>query len=81
MNLADVGGALAWPGYLPYSLSKAGLLQLTRASAKALAPWVLVNAVAPGPILPAEGTSPAQRQQSVKRSLLKRWGGEREWIA
>jgi NAD(P)-dependent dehydrogenase (short-subunit alcohol dehydrogenase family) len=78
INIADVGAELAWPGYLPYSLSKAGLLQLTRASAAALAPYVLVNAVSPGPMLmPAKATA-IQKRSSVKRSLLKKLGGPEE---
>jgi pteridine reductase len=78
INLSDVGGQLAWPSYLPYSLSKAGLNQLTRTAAKALAPWVLVNSVAPGPVLPPEGSTPAQRKKSAKRTLLKKVGDPRE---
>jgi NAD(P)-dependent dehydrogenase (short-subunit alcohol dehydrogenase family) len=78
INIADVGGNLAWPGYLPYSLSKAGLLQLTRTSAAALAPHVLVNSVSPGPMLMPEKHTPAQKKASLKRSLLKRLGGPQE---
>jgi NAD(P)-dependent dehydrogenase (short-subunit alcohol dehydrogenase family) len=78
INVADVGGRLAWPGYLPYSLSKAGLLQLTRASAVALAPHVLVNSVSPGPILMPDKHTPAQKKASLKRSLLKKLGGPAE---
>lgn len=78
INIADVGGQLAWPGYLPYSLSKAGLLQLTRASALALAPHVLVNSVSPGPMLLPERHSPAQKRASLKRTALDRLGGTEE---
>jgi pteridine reductase len=78
VNIADVGGRLAWPGYLPYSLSKAGLLQLTRASAAALAPHVLVNSISPGPMLMPAHHTPAQKRSSLKRSLLKRLGGPDE---
>jgi pteridine reductase len=78
INIADVGGRLAWPGALPYSLSKAGLLQLTRLSAAALAPWVLVNSISPGPMLMPDRHSAAQRRASVRRSLLKRLGGPGE---
>jgi len=78
INIADVGGRLAWPGYLPYSLSKAGLLQLTRTSAVALAPYVLVNSVSPGPIQAMDGPAGKAQSKSLKRSLLKRWGGAAE---
>jgi pteridine reductase len=78
VNIADVGAELAWPGYLPYSLSKAGLLQLTRASAAALAPHVLVNAVSPGPMLMPAKHSQSQLRSSIHRSLLKKLGGAQE---
>ncbi len=50
VNLASVGGLRPYANHLPYSLSKAGLVMLTRASALALAPTVRVNAIAPGTI-------------------------------
>jgi NAD(P)-dependent dehydrogenase (short-subunit alcohol dehydrogenase family) len=78
INIADVGGRLAWPGYLPYSLSKAGLLQLTRTSAVALAPYVLVNSVSPGPMQPIDGPGAKAHAKSLTRSLLGRWGGAGE---
>jgi pteridine reductase len=78
INIADVGGRMAWPGALPYSLSKAGVLQLTRVSAAALAPTVLVNSVSPGPMLMPDRHSAAQKKASLKRSLLGRLGGPEE---
>jgi len=51
INLADVGGRRAWPGYIPYGISKAGVIMLTRGLAAALAPRIQVNAVAPGAVL------------------------------
>lgn len=78
INIADVGGRLAWPGYLPYSLSKAGLLQLTRTSAVALAPHVLVNSISPGPMQPIDGPRSKAHAKSLTRSLLGRWGGAGE---
>src|SRR5665213_1886575 len=78
INIADVGGRLAQPEALPYSLSKAGLLQLTRLSAVALAPWVLVNSISPGPILMPDRHSTFQKRDSLARSVLKRLGGPRE---
>jgi len=78
INIGDVGGELPWPGHLPYSLSKAAVLQLTRVSAVALAPYVLVNTVSPGPILMPDKHSPKQLRFSVKRTLLKKLGGPKE---
>jgi NAD(P)-dependent dehydrogenase (short-subunit alcohol dehydrogenase family) len=51
VNIADVGGVRAWPGYIPYGVSKAGLIMLTRGLAAALAPRISVNAVGPGVVL------------------------------
>ena len=51
INIASLGGIQAWKEHLPYSVSKAGVIMLTRCLAKALAPGVLVNAIAPGAIL------------------------------
>jgi pteridine reductase len=55
INIADVGAVRAWPGYVPYSVSKAGVIMLTRGLAAALAPRIQVNAVAPGVVLLPEG--------------------------
>jgi NAD(P)-dependent dehydrogenase (short-subunit alcohol dehydrogenase family) len=51
INIADVGAVRAWPGYVPYGVSKAGVVMLTRGLAAALAPRIQVNAVAPGVVL------------------------------
>ncbi len=50
INLSSLGGLLAWPGYTHYCVSKAGVIMLTRCLARALAPEIRVNSVAPGTI-------------------------------
>lgn len=50
VNIADIAADETWPGYVPYSLTKSGLGHMTRALARALAPAVRVNAVAPGAV-------------------------------
>jgi NAD(P)-dependent dehydrogenase (short-subunit alcohol dehydrogenase family) len=50
INLSSLGGLLAWPSYTHYCVSKAGVIMLTRCLARALAPEILVNSVAPGTI-------------------------------
>lgn len=55
INIADVGAVQAWAGYVPYGVSKAGVVMLTRGLAVALAPRIQVNAVAPGVVLLPEG--------------------------
>jgi NAD(P)-dependent dehydrogenase (short-subunit alcohol dehydrogenase family) len=50
INLSSLGGMLPWPSYTHYCVSKAGVLMLTKCLARALAPEILVNSVAPGTI-------------------------------
>ncbi|MFZ0434108.1 MAG: SDR family oxidoreductase, partial [Candidatus Acidiferrales bacterium] len=50
VNLSSLGGLLPWPKYTHYCVSKAGVIMLTRCLARALAPEILVNSVAPGTI-------------------------------
>ena len=50
INLSSLGGLLAWPLYTHYCVSKAGSIMLTRCLARALAPEILVNSIAPGTI-------------------------------
>ena len=49
--MADAAAYQAWSAFMPLSVSKAGVVMLTKCLAKALAPEVCVNAVAPGPVL------------------------------
>ena len=51
VNVADWAGERPYKNYLPYCISKAGVVALTKALALELAPLVRVNAVAPGPVL------------------------------
>ncbi len=64
VNLADVGAERAWPGYIPYAISKAGVVMLTRGLAAALAPRIQVNAVGPGAVL-----MPEDFPQETKKKL------------
>ena len=77
INFADIGGLLGWPEFLPHSISKAGVIMLTRILAKELAPSVRVNAVAPGTItMPGD---PAEWEADfIRRAPLKRTGRPEE---
>jgi 3-oxoacyl-[acyl-carrier protein] reductase len=72
INLSSLGGILAWPKYTHYCVSKAGVIMLTRCLARALAPEILVNGVAPGTIqFPGE----LPDEDYIRRVPLHRVGG------
>ena len=75
VNLTDWATARPYPGYIPYYAAKAGLAALTAGMARALAPDVRVNAIAPGAILPAEGADSAHTDKIVAATPLGRMGG------
>jgi 3-oxoacyl-[acyl-carrier protein] reductase len=75
VNISSVAGLSPTGSSIPYAVSKAGLIHLTKCMAVALAPHVLVNCVAPGYIEGTRATSnldPAYQQRSRESSLLKR---------
>ena len=72
--VSDSGARELWTGYAVHCVSKAALLPLVKVLAKALAPAVRVNAVVPGPVLPPDGTSDAEREAMARRTLLGRVG-------
>lgn len=71
VNIASVGGLTAWPGYIPYCVSKAGVIHLTRCLARALGPEVRVNCVCPGAIQFA-GEEPDENY--IRKAALKKSG-------
>jgi NAD(P)-dependent dehydrogenase (short-subunit alcohol dehydrogenase family) len=77
INFADTGGLLGWPGYIAHSVSKAGVVMLTKVLAKALAPDVRVNAIAPGTIT-MPGDPPEWEADFIKLAPLRRTGAPPE---
>jgi NAD(P)-dependent dehydrogenase (short-subunit alcohol dehydrogenase family) len=72
-------GRPRYAGFLPYYVAKAGVMALTEALALELAADnILVNAVAPGPILAPPGTTDDELRAVEKATPLGRWGGEAE---
>jgi len=77
INFADIGGLLGWTEFLPHSISKAGVIMLTRILAKELGPAVRVNAIAPGTIT-MPGDQPEWQADFIRRAPLKRTGRPEE---
>jgi NAD(P)-dependent dehydrogenase (short-subunit alcohol dehydrogenase family) len=80
INVADWAGVRPYRDYLPYCVSKSGVIGLTKALAKELAPAIQVVAVAPGPILPPPGMGRAARARVAARVPLQRWGRPQDLV-
>lgn len=71
-------GRPRYRGYIPYYTAKAGLKGLTEILALELAPTILVNAIAPGPIAAPPGLNRAANKEVLANTPLGRWGGAGE---
>jgi NAD(P)-dependent dehydrogenase (short-subunit alcohol dehydrogenase family) len=81
INFADWVAASGRPRYkdfIPYYTSKMGIVGLTQSQALDLAPHVLVNTIAPGPIVPPKDLPTEETQGVSKVTPLKKWGGAKE---
>ncbi len=76
VNLSSLGGIRPWDMYAHYCASKAGVIMLTRALAKAFAPEITVNSVAPGVILASDEDPRAQ--ELIAATPAKRSGTPEE---
>jgi len=74
VNIADLAAFETWVGYIPHAMSKAAVVQMTRALAKALAPRIRVNAIAPGVVLLPEGWDDGLGDRLAATTPLKRNG-------
>jgi NAD(P)-dependent dehydrogenase (short-subunit alcohol dehydrogenase family) len=79
INFADwvaASGRPRYPGFLPYYVAKAGAIALTEALALEVAKdQILVNAIAPGPIVAPPGTTDEEMKAVEDGTPLGRWGG------
>lgn len=81
VNLADLAGLEPWPGFAAHSISKAGVVMLTKVLALSLAPEVTVNAIAPGAVLVPEDYSGEDRERLARSTPLRRLGSPADVIA
>jgi pteridine reductase len=81
VNLADLAGLQPWPGFATHSVSKAGVVMLTKVLARSLAPDVTVNAIAPGAVLVPEEYDAEERERLAKATPLGRLGSPGDVVA
>lgn len=78
VNLGDIAAERPWPGHIAYCVSKGGLCSLTQTLAKAMAPDVRVNAIAPGAALFPDHFEPSQIKAITRRVPSLRAGTPEE---
>lgn len=74
LNMVDIHGMKPLRRYPVYSAAKAGLIMLTKAMARELAPEIRVNAVAPGPVMWPSDVDADMKAEIIDKTLLKRSG-------
>jgi pteridine reductase len=81
VNLADLAGLEPWSGFVAHSISKAGVVMLTKVLALSLAPDVTVNAIAPGAVLVPDDYSAEERERLARSTPLRRLGSPSDVVA
>lgn len=81
VNIADLAGLEPWPAYATHCISKAGVVMLTKALARALAPDIAVNAVAPGAVLLPDDWDEDASEHIRETTPLKRLGAPADVVA
>jgi pteridine reductase len=74
VNIADLAAFESWRNYIPHAITKAGIVQMTRGLAHALAPKIRVNAIAPGAVLLPEGWTQELADKLISTTPMGRIG-------
>lgn len=74
INISSLGGIKAWPSYMAYCASKAGVIMLTKCLALSLAPYIQVNSIAPGTISFPDEVNEETKENFLKKIPLRRFG-------
>ena len=80
VTFSDWAAIRPYANYLPYCVSKAGVICLTKSLAKALGPKVQVNAIAPGPVLLPPDFTEAEKQEVIDATVVKRLGSPQDIV-
>ncbi|MEO5579647.1 MAG: SDR family oxidoreductase [Gemmatimonadaceae bacterium] len=81
VNIADLAAFETWPSYIPHAITKAGVVKMTESLARALAPIVRVNCIAPGAVLLPEEWDTDTAHRFAATTPLKRLGDPEDVVA
>ena len=80
INISDLAAFETWPGYIPHGMTKAGVVYMTRALARVLAPAIRVNAIAPGTVLLPDDFDREDAEHLEQTTPLKRQGSPQDVV-
>ena len=80
INIADLAAFETWPAYIPHAITKAGVVHMTRALARALAPGIRVNGVAPGAVLLPDHWTSEDGERLSESTPLRRLGAPHDVV-
>jgi pteridine reductase len=81
INISSMGAFENWPAFIPYSVSKAGVVKLTELMAKKLAPSIIVNSIAPGTIMIEDDKNENVNMVDVKKYPMQRFGNTEDIVS
>lgn len=80
VNIADLAAFESWPAYVPHSVTKAGIVKMTSALARVLAPEIRVNAIAPGAVLLPAHWEEESGDRLISTTPLRRLGNPEDVV-